>query len=302
MSESSFKVIKPLEISDDILISTNVSEAEYAEWSGATTYFIGDRVISTSNHKVYESLRANNYNYSVNDPLWWIEVSPTNRWKLFDTSNSTQTVQATNISYTLRPTVVVTSLAILNFTGASSVQVQVTHPTYGTLYDQTTDLTPQIGSSDWWTWFFGQRKRQTQHIATDLPFLLGADIVISLNGGDTLAVGVLLIGQVTEIGVWVKQGVKVGIQDYSRKETNDFGDTVLVRRAYAKRASFDLTLAAGEVDDVQALLTELRATPCLWIGTSLYEATVVFGIYKQFDILISYPTFADCSLELEGLT
>lgn len=302
MSNSSFKVVKPIEVSDVILISTDVAEADHAEWVDSTAYALGDRVISSSLHKVYESLQADNLNHTISDPMWWIEVSPTNRWKIFDTSNSTQTAQATSISYTLRPVVAVSALALLNFTEASSVRVQATHSTYGTLYDQTTDLTSQIPSADWWTWFFGQRKRQTQYVITNLPALPGADIIVDLTGGAGLAVGVLLVGQITDIGAWVKQGVKVGIQDYSRKETNDFGDTVLVRRAYARRASFDLTLPTEEIDSAQTLLADLRATPCLWIGSSLYEATVVFGIYKQFDILISYPTFADCQIELEGLT
>lgn len=302
MSATALKIVKPMEIVDAMLIATDVPEVDYPAWSAGTTYALGDRAIDVAGHKIYESLQAANLNHATSDTLWWIEVSPTNRWKLFDTSNSTQTAKAGSMSYTLRPSAAISALAVLNLSNATQIRVRVSHPAYGAIYDRTTDLSPQSTGPDWWSWFFGARRAPSQHIALDLPAIPGCDIQVDITGGAGLAVGVLLIGQAVEVGVGIKYGAKVGIQDYSRKETNDFGDTVLVRRAYAKRASFDMMLAAAEVDALQALLAELRAIPCLWIGTNLYESTTIFGTYKQFDILISYPTFSDCQLELEGLT
>jgi len=40
----------------------------------------------------------------------------------------------------------------------------------------------------------------------------------------------------------------------------------------------------------------------LWVGSGEFESTTLFGFYKNFDILISYPEHADCDLEVEGLT
>jgi hypothetical protein len=111
-----------------------------------------------------------------------------------------------------------------------------------------------------------------------------------------------MIGQQRAFGAGIQYGARVGIQDYSRKEKNDFGDTVLVERAFAKRANFDLILEKFETDQLQNFLAEIRATNALWIGSDEYESTIVFGFYKSFDILISYPTRSDCSLEIEGLT
>lgn len=127
-------------------------------------------------------------------------------------------------------------------------------------------------------------------------------INFTLTGGASLALGVLMIGRQRTFGTGIQFGARIGIQDYSRKETNDFGDTVLVQRAFARRANFDIQVARAEVDSFQNFLSDVRATPCLWIGSTIYESTTVFGFYKNFDILISYPEHADCSLELEGLT
>lgn len=299
----SLKVIKPLVVNDAMLISTDVLETDYAAWSSATTYALGDRVIVVADHSVYESLQATNINHTPStSPTWWIKVSPTNRWKMFDTSNSTQTVKANSMTYTLKPGSAITAFGVLNLTAATSIRVRLVDTTYGTVYDKTTDLSALPEIADWWNWFFGLRKAPGLNVLTDLPAFPNAELIVDITGGSSLAVGVMIFGQAVSIGTGIEYGARVGIQDYSRKETNDFGDFVLVQRAFAKRANFDMKLRKESTDSVQSLLTSLRAVPCLWIGSSMYESTIIYGFYRDFDISISYPTYSDCSIEIEGLT
>lgn len=300
---NALKIVRPITVTDAMLVSSDVPETDHAAWNSGTSYALGDRVILTSTHKVYESLQASNTNNDpATSPTWWIEVSPTNRWKVFDTSNSTQTAQATSMTYTLAPGVAISSFAALNLTNATSLRVRLIDGTFGTVYDKTTDLSALPPAPEWWQWFFGVRTAPTLSVATDLPAYPDAQLVIDLEGGANLAVGVFLFGQVRQIGLGIEAGARVGITDYSRKETNDFGDTVLVQRAFSKRASFDMTLERDTVDTATNYLTTLRAVPCLWIGSADYESTVIYGYYKNFEVAISYPTFSDCSLEIEGLT
>lgn len=288
------------------LVYSNVAETDYSVWSSATTYALAARVILTSSgtHKIYESLQASNLNHDpLTSPLWWVEVSPTNRWCAFDTSVSTQTKQSTTINYSVSPGQAVNTVAALNIYGANSLTVTMSSALAGgTVYTKTVDLTSTPSGSDWWAWFYATRTAPTQAILTDLPSYSDAVISFSFSGGAGLAVGVIMLGRQQAFGVGINYGARVGIQDYSRKEKNDFGDTVLVQRAFAKRANFDMQIAKAEVDSFQNFLSDVRAKPCLWIGSTVYESTTIFGFYKNFDILISYPTFADCSLELEGLT
>lgn len=99
-------------------------------------------------------------------------------------------------------------------------------------------------------------------------------------------------------------GASVGIIDYSRKETDAFGVTTFVRRAYSKRMSAKLMLDNVQMNKVQRVLADLRATPCAWIGADdvTYAPLVVYGFYKDFSIEVAYPTASYCSLEVEGLT
>ena len=103
---------------------TNVPESVHPAWGAFTTYALGARVMLTSTHKVYESLKAVNLNKNpLSEPLWWIEVSPTNRWALFDTSVSTSTAQPNNITYVLEPGQVINTIAALNLYNATEIRV-----------------------------------------------------------------------------------------------------------------------------------------------------------------------------------
>lgn len=305
MSRTPLTVVPPLAIDDSMLVATDVAEADYPAWSSSTTYAVGQRVMLPWQHTIYESLTAGNLNKPpATSPAEWVLVGPTNRWRLFDNSNSTQTVQTGSMSYTLRPRVAVSTLAALNVTDAFSMRVQMIDPTFGAVYDQTVEFAPVPAASDWYSWFFSERlgRRSTVGILTDLPLYPDAEIVVDLSGGGDLSVGVLLIGQAQQIGLGVKSGMRLGIVDYSRVETNDFGDTVLVQRAYAKRTSFELLLPREQVDPTIDLLASLRSVPCLWIGNPYYASSVVYGFYKEFEVLIAYRAVADCSLEIRGLT
>jgi hypothetical protein len=304
-------IVPPLAITDSILIvgsppATNVPENDYAAWSSITTYAEGDRVILTSTHRIYESLQGANLNKNpVTETTFWVEVGPTNRWAVFDTSVSTQTAQSTNITYTLEPGIAINSLAILNLTDADEINIQITSPSSGSpgiVYTETVDLGLTSPFSDWYNWFFGIRSRPSQYIVTNLPIYTDGIFEIEILGGTDLAVGVILIGQQQRFGRGIRLGARVGIQDYSRKETSEFGETILVQRAFAKKANFDLFIDKAEVDTLQIYLSALRATPALWIGSTEYESTTVFGFYKNFDVLLNYPEHADCELEIEGLT
>ena len=303
MSSSALAVIRPITITDAYLTSSTVAEADYATWSGATTYLVGDRVILTSTHKIYESLQSSNLNKDpTTETTYWLEVSATNRWKCFDTSNSTQTAVATSATYVLTLAQSITHLSVLNLTDVVSVRVRMQDPSFGAVYDTTLYATQGLAAADWYSFFFGVRTTTSVILFSDLPNYPNAVITIDFVGQTTMAFGVLLVGTGTTVGQSVNLGASVSIRDFSRKEQNEFGDTVLVVRAYAKKASFNLRLLSTEVDTVTEFLSGIRATPCLWIGSSLYNSTIVFGVYEDFDVTITYATESLCSLNLLGLT
>jgi len=311
--QNALVIVQPIAITDAMLAgaspASNVSEDDYPVWVGgvsATTYALGDRVIMIATHKIYESLQNTNTNNDPRtSPTWWIEVGPTNKWAVFDNSVSSQTANPYLIEYWLTPGRAIGSIGLLNLTDAYEIDITMYSPSTGSpgiVYSKTIDLGLTETASDWWSWFFAFRNRPTQSVESDLPAYQDCIVKVQIVGGADLAIGVLLIGQRREFGIGIKYGARVGIQDYSRIETNDFGDTVLIQRAFAKRVSFELMINANEVDLFQNFLASIRAKPCLYIANKNYEATVLFGFYKSFEILINYPDHADCDMEIASLT
>lgn len=121
------------------------------------------------------------------------------------------------------------------------------------------------------------------------------------NPADLVSCGALLFGRQFTIGE-TEHGADIGIIDYSRKETDQFGVTSVVERAFAKRMTARVVMPTSAIDDVARNLAALRASPVLWIGSESFESLTVYGFYKEFSIDLAYPTVSYCSLTIEGLT
>ena len=63
-----------------------------------------------------------------------------------------------------------------------------------------------------------------------------------------------------------------------------------------------MAILNDQIDSVQRATCRITNNPCVWIGDSNYESTIVHGFYKDFDIVIAYHVVSDCNLEIEGLT
>ena len=238
----------------------------------------------------------------ASNATWWIEVSPTNRWKMFDISNTTQTTNADSIVVTITPGQVVNSVSLMNLEGIS-IRVKVTDPLEGVVYDKTVSLNNNGTINNWYNYFFSPISKKKSVVITDMPSYGTAIIEITVtNTGRTAKCGVCTLGQINYLGEGINLGATVGIQDYSRKEKNDFGDYVVVQRNYAKRAKYTMAVLNEQIDALQNLLADLRTTACVWIGDDNYESTMIYGFYKDFDIVISNHIVSDCNIEIEGLT
>lgn len=297
-------VIRPIVVTDAMLTASNVPETDYSEWNAATNYTVGDFSIRTTaaTHKVYRNLIAGvNATPPEDAPTRWQDYSPTNRWAAFDKRTGTQTEQATSITYRLVPGATVNSVAFINLS-AASVRIVMTDPTDGVVYDETVSATVASLSGDWDSFFFDYITRKSDVVVQNLPTypLATLDITISEASG-TAKVGVVAIGRSIELGD-AQHGASFGIVDYSRKEADEFGGYTIVQRAFAKRATFDIVVEKDVVDAVATLLAELRSTPAVWVGSTEYQGTIIYGFYKDFDVVIAYPTWCDCSIEIEGLT
>jgi hypothetical protein len=295
------KVITPTPITDALFVSSTAPEADYAAYAAGTTYALGARVIRTSTHRIYESLQAGNTGHTPeSSPTWWLDIGPTNRWAMFDSVVGTSTTLASPLTVVIAPGAV-NALALLELVG-SAVTVSMTSVTGGgAVYSRTVDLdASEVG--DYYEYFFSPFRQRSSVVLTDMPPYADGIVTVSLTGS-TVSLGVCAVGLFDELGE-AEYGATAGITDYSLKTTDDFGNTTLTRRSYAKRTTVKMWLDKGAVNRVHRTLADLRATPCVWVGVDDDELDplTVYGFFKDFQIEVAYPTTALCSLDIEGLT
>lgn len=298
------RLIKPVEITGPKLISSNVPENDYAAWSSTATYAIGNRVML--DHQVWEAVAAvpagvkpGAETVTSENPAKWQLIGATNRWRMFDDKLESLTTNPGTITVTIKPGAVVNSIAMFNLIG-KSVLVEMVDALEGVVYSKTTALV-DAGVTNWYDWFFEPVGIKTDMVLLDLPAYGSADIVITIDAGaEQAAVGHLVIGAQQQLGTAL-YGTSVGINDYSIKKVDDFGNTTVVRRSYSNRADFDIVLDTSAVTRVRRLLAEMRATPVVWIGEASYEATILFGYYKDFTIVFSGPTVSEGSITVEAI-
>lgn len=301
-------IVRPVKVTDAVLTSTNLPENDAPEWQAGTTYAQGDTVMRTTAgvHSVYESIQAGNLgNPPENDdlvtPTWWARVSATNRWAMFSDQISDQSENADEIIVTLTPADLVNSIAFFNV-AAASIHVVMIDPIEGTVYDNMVNLVDDSGVSDWYAWYFEPIVRQDTLALLDLPPYTSADITITLTRtGGVVGCGLVTMGAQRQLGE-TEFGTGVGIVDYSRKERDVFGQPVIVKRNFSRRADYAVRIDTDYADAVQKTLADLRTTPMTWIGDVSRPSTILYGYYRDFDVTLSNPRTSVLSLEVEGLT
>jgi hypothetical protein len=295
------EIVRSFAVTDTSLTASNISDtADYALYNAATTYALGNTVVGTDHHE-YESLQNSNTGHALSDEAWWLDLGYDRRWRMFDLSNSTQSSNTTSIDVSIQVTGRANAVSLLNI-AADTVEIIASTVADGTIYDQTFNLTSDSGVNNWYDYFFEPIVRKGDLVVTDLPVNGDPLIrVIATATGSTVRIGTLVVGQSLFIGAAV-YGASVGIQDYSRKVVDDFGNWTIVERPFSKKANYKVWMDNAKIDAAAAFLATIRATPCVFNADGGYAALSIFGFYKDWSIEIPGPYKSYCNLQIEGLT
>jgi hypothetical protein len=296
-------VIRPVTITDSMLASSTLAEDTNPAYNAGTTYALGDLVHVAATHLVYKSLQAAN---TGNDPAtattWWQQVGPTNKWAMFDQAVGSVSTGASPL--TVRLVVgAVTAIALIGLVDATEATVDVYESPGGSLvYTETISL-DSYGISDWLEYWTAPIEYNTEAVFYNLPTTGASEIKVIITGSGNVGCGVLVAGASYSLG-GTQYGATIGITDYSRKEVDEFGVTSLVQRSYARRMDVRLQMEAVTLNKVYALLSTLRATPCVWAASDVagYESMTIYGWARDFSIDLAMPTVHYCTLQIEGLT
>ncbi len=296
-------IIKPSGVTAATLTSSNVAETDYAEWT-AGTYVLGDRRIY--DHKIYEVVATS----TTDRPdvgaaavlATWLYISATNRFKMFDISVGSGTVNAESIDVTVTPTTVCNSVVLFDVDG-STAQLIVRSSGDVIVYDETISLADYSELNSYFNYYFlpVAETGATELAFLDIPNYSGASFQLIIDAGEgTASCGEMIIGQKSTLAV-SNFGTSVGIKDYSVKTIDDFGNITITPRAYSKRADYDVTVETSQVGQFNKFLASIRSTPAVYIGDPNRSETIVLGYYRDFSVVLSNPSISECSLSVEGL-
>ena len=287
------------------LVYTTLTESN-PEWSSATTYALGANVVYGI-YGTYKSLQSGNLNHTppIVSPFtdaYWVRTGPTNKMAMFDDQVSSASTGTSDIIFAVVGSAI-DSVALLNIQ-ASKTSIAVTDKDTKALVYHNSQQLSGGESLDWYGYFFYDADTQkTSSIYLDIPPAANSLITIKVSGTGTISVGSYINGQIKTLGN-TQYGVSAGIIDYSKKETDEFGNTTFIKRNFSKRMNASVSLTNANLNRVQRILYDLRATPVLWLASTdaqFEEPLIIFGFYRDFSTEISYPTHSICNLQVEGL-
>jgi hypothetical protein len=298
------QVLKPLTFQNSQLISTTAINAE-ADYSSTTTYSLGT-IVSYSGNR-YESLQSSNLNKTPDvSPTWWLNLGATNQFAMFDQFVNTSTTATTTLTTVYAPGSVFNSIALINVE-AAIIEITIRDGITGPIVYQNSAGLSGNNVTNWYDYFFlDPLLKRTQIVFSGLPAYVNSYITIELtnSSGEIVSVGQIVAGDLVTLGQ-TQYGVSAGIVDYSIKETDEFGNTSFVKRAFSKRMQGDFFLNNDQLNRVHAYLASVRATPAVWIGSNdpkFEEPLIIYGFYREFSLQIAYPNNSLYNIEIEGLT
>jgi hypothetical protein len=296
------RVIKPTIYNPSTHLVSSTATESVATYNAGTTYDQDDQVVFGDS--IYASLVSANTGNTPDaiDSSFWARIGPSNRFAMFDQQVSTSTVSTTSLTVVMTPGLL-NSIGMFNLVG-NTLSISITDGSGGpVVYSQTVSLDTTF-ISDWYAYFFEPQTQLGEVVFTNIPPYINArmTITVSAASGAPVGIGSLVFGNQYVIGA-TEYGATVGIIDYSRKDTDEFGTTTFVRRAFSKRINANVFLPNSQLNAVQRTLSDLRATPCVWIGSDdpTFAPLLVYGFFREFSIDITYPAHSYCSLEIEGL-
>lgn len=308
------KVIPPV---TPTLISSTVPEPDATAegdgvgavvWDAGSTYAAG-AIVTRPNHRRYSSVAGGNTNNvpentTATDPPKWVDLGPTNRWRMLRTTGNAQTVGASPLVVVVAPGERIMAL-MLTGVEADEVLVEQLDASDTVVYTYDANMRRRT-TTRWSEYFFGSFPFASNLLMLDLLPITGAKVRITYTRAvGSVRAGPIVLGTPVDLGS-VELGATSGAIDFSRYVRDTFGNATLLPRRTIPRTSQKAIIDKGQVDKIRSTLLALRASSAMWIGIEddsnpYFQSLAVLGIVKQWDINLDEVEKAWLKLEIEGI-
>ena len=300
-------LVKPIDINDSNLTSSTIPEPDTArgevEWVSGTTYNLGDRVIKSSTHREYQSVKAANTDdpeVGVNsDPATWVDVGATNRYKMFDEANNTQSV-GDNIVIEITPNQLYNGLGAFNV-NCETITVSMIDGG-NTVYTKSIEMRDRPLVDGWYNYFFSGIDFITRFILLDLPPIKTATLRVEFSGTD-VAVGTVSFGRQFSFGT-AQYDTGVEVLDFSNPIEDQFGNISYTDGFTADLVNFKVHTMKPRLGQNSREIKALgKKKPAIWVGdpSDINDATAVYGYNRDYRQTYSSPTVCTVNITVRGI-
>lgn len=298
-------ILIPLVITDAMLVSSSVAEPAAGEtaWVSAGTYVIGDLRIRTTTHRVYQCIQAHTGRTALpeNDPLYWDDSDPTQKWAPFDTETSTEVTGTSPMTYVLSPGFF-DGARLYKLTGSSLNLTVKDGPGGAVLETRTISLYEE--ALGLYEYLFSPARPKGKIIADGLPIHPTAEITFTITGPSTVGVGMIAVGQARQIinpSTWggTEYGASVEPVTYSRIKTDDFGKTTIKRGNAATGMRATVVLPIADANFALQSIQQVLDQPVSIVMSQMpnYAGLNFFGLVNA---TLTYKTPVSVELAING--
>jgi hypothetical protein len=302
------RVLPPTIVTDATFTSSTIAEPDAGETTWAAgTYATGVKRINITTHRIYEVVADPS---TADDPIvgvlatppTWSDIGPTNKWAMFDTVIGTVSTDNLTLSVVLDPDAVVNGVAGFNINGATSINVTMTDPSAGVVYNNDVPMLDNSSVIDFYEYFFEPIVNITSFVLLDLPAYINASTTFTAIGAGDVTVGTFVYGNQISLGV-ANHGTSLQLLDFNIRERDTFGNfKVTTDRRTAKLVDYDVTIPTSKVGYVYNTLSRLTTIASVWGGTGEPDdSTLVYGYYRNMNINIDAPSVSSATIQIEGL-
>lgn len=295
------RVIIPEPITDQNLISSNVPENDAPDYSSGATYGAGEAVML--DHVVYQAAAdgVSGVDPKTDDGTSWIPLGSTRRWRPFDgVIADPVTVTSSTLVYRFAPQSLARGVALFGLV-ADRVDVTVSHGENSVVFRK--ELISFDHIDGWWSWLFVEPTREAECVFLDLPwFGAGTEIevkVISHSGN--VAAGQIVMGDVQRVGQ-TRWGAEIGLLSSSRKERDQYGRWVIVKRYTSRTARLPVMVRGKSPRAVQKMFAALDALPAVFVGDERGEfGLILFGLYLEYNTTLAGDGWSEVMIYVESI-
>ena len=265
------------------------------------SYKIGDEVIVKNTHKVYRAIKNAIFTYppdNSQDGGDWIEVSPTNRWAMFDGEINTKSRSANGHTVNLTPSYLFDSVSVFGCKNVTEVRLTVRNSANAIIFQRNEDMNDLIAALEW------QQDPLNPDLFSEvtidgIPTAAGAKIELQFIGSN-IEVGLVRYGLSREIGESLS-GLSQNYFDYSKVEYNDFGKLIYQERPIVKLNTYNILVEREKTRSVDRLINSYRGQNLVWSGsTGNGETLVTYGRSQRSPLVYEYPNINELEITVRG--